>query len=164
MTAVISFAHYFPYALALVFVFATKRYAPSDKHRLRLLLEGAVSVFISRGIVVEAIRFFYHRPRPFVSDPAITALLFEQSYSFPSGHAAFFFALSTTAFLHNKTWGVWMYAASFVISAARVMAGVHYPTDIVAGAVAGVIVGWGVHYFFTKRHPASILPSEERRM
>ncbi|MSU56498.1 MAG: phosphatase PAP2 family protein [Candidatus Taylorbacteria bacterium] len=100
-------------------------------------------------------RLFVHRPRPFVADPNIHALISETSYSFPSGHAAFFFALSTTVYLYNKRWGVWFFVASAVIGLARVMAGVHYLTDIAGGAVLGVAVGWGVHKLFSKKHHPS---------
>ncbi len=160
---VVFVAHYIPYLLAAVFLLAVYRLAEGKKERLWFLFEGALAVFLSRAVVVEIIRFFFHRPRPYLEDPAIVALLNETSYSFPSGHAAFFFALSTTVFLHNKRWGVFFYIVSAFIGFARMMAGVHYLTDILGGAVLGFAIGWVVHTYFVKKHHHPSVPSLERR-
>lgn len=166
--AIVFFAQYFPYlllALFLVFAFRQKlnslsisplltpltppqRVAPlwqgSRGERIRLVAEGFCSALLARG-AVEALRLFIHRPRPFVADPSIVPLISEASFSFPSGHAAFFFALSTVIYLHNKRLGIWFYVTSAVIGVARVAAGVHYPTDILGGAVLGIAVGLAAH-------------------
>ena len=148
-TWIVFFAKYFPYFLAALFVaFAFSRFG-ARKTQFFLLAEGAISAFVSRG-AVEIIRLFVHRLRPFIADASIIPLSSETSYSFPSGHASFFFTLSTVVYFYNKRWGLWFYAASLLIGLARVMAGVHYPTDILGGAVLGVVVGWCVHRFFRK--------------
>ncbi|HCB35479.1 MAG: hypothetical protein A2W52_04510 [Candidatus Taylorbacteria bacterium RIFCSPHIGHO2_02_49_25] len=140
---IVVLAKYFPYLVAVLFaVFALTR-SQARKARILLFCEGTVAAFLSRG-VVEALRLFIHRPRPFVADPSIIPLISETSFSFPSGHAAFFFALSTVVFLHNKRWGVWFFIAAAVISIARVLAGVHYVTDILGGAALGVAIGWSI--------------------
>ena len=145
---IIFFATYFPYLVGLVFVVLAFR-QPFVQNRARFLLEGLLSAFVARGLV-ELIRIFIHRPRPFVADPSLVALISENSYSFPSGHAAFFFALSTVVYMYDKRAGVWFFLASAVLSIARIMAGVHYPTDILGGAVLGIIVGFGVHLLFKR--------------
>lgn len=151
---VIFFSEYFPYLVVVCFLYFAFRHRRTFFERCLLVAEGIGSALIARG-GVEIIRLFVHRPRPFVADPNIHALISETSYSFPSGHAAFFFALSTTVYLYNKRWGVWFFVASAVIGLARVMAGVHYLTDIAGGAVLGVAVGWGVHKLFSKKHHPS---------
>ena len=148
-TWIVFFAKYFPYLAAALFaMFAFSRFG-TRKTQFFLLAEGAISAFVSRG-AVEVIRLFVHRLRPFVADPSIVPLFSETSYSFPSGHAAFFFAISTVVYLYNKRWGVWFYLASAVIGLARVAAGVHYPTDILGGAVLGVVAAYGTHLFFAR--------------
>jgi undecaprenyl-diphosphatase len=75
-----------------------------------------------------------------------TPLVPETDFSFPSGHMTFFFALSMAIYMYNKKWGIWFMAASLIMGIARIIAGVHYPTDILGGAIIGIIVG----YFVTR--------------
>ena len=151
--AVVFFAQYFPYLVAALFLFfALSRVLP-QREEWTLLGEGLGSALLARFGFVPLIRAFVERPRPFVDNPAIVTLFNEASYSFPSGHAAFFFALSTVVFLYNKRWGFWFYAASVVIGLARIVAGVHYPTDVIGGAVLGVAVGFLAHRYFARETP-----------
>lgn len=91
--------------------------------------------------------FLPFRERPF-ADPA---LHFQLPYhvdfldhmihwsSFPSDHAALFFALATSVFFVSRGAGTLaLLHAFFVVSLTRVYMGMHYPTDIVAGAAIGV--------------------------
>ncbi len=141
---IVFFAAYLPYILVLVFFIFALRQASLQKDRLLLLAEGLGAGVIARG-VVELIRVFVERPRPFIDNPAIAALLNEASFSFPSGHAAFFFALATVVFLYNRRAGWWFFAASAFIGIARIAAGVHYPTDIAGGAALGILAGFLAH-------------------
>lgn len=157
-------AHYLSYLLLALFLLAVFRLYKGTRERLIFLFEAILAVFFSRAVFVELIRIFLHRPRPFAADPSIVPLLSESSYSFPSGHAAFFFALSTTVYLYNKKLGISFFIASICIGLGRVAAGVHYPTDILGGAVLGVVVGWGVHRYFKKHYrPSSPLLGKEGR-
>ena len=66
----------------------------------------------------------------------------EATSSFPSGHAAFYFALSTIIYFYNKKAGLLFLFASFLISISRVFVGIHWPFDIFAGAIVGIFSGW----------------------
>lgn len=112
--------------------------------QFEIVLLGGLAGVIARYGVDEIIRLFWHRPRPFSVLP-VHYLLTDTSWSFPSGHASFFFALSTVLYLYNKKWGTWFYAISAVIVIGRVVAGVHYPSDILGGAVVGVVTGYLVY-------------------
>lgn len=79
------------------------------------------------------------RQRPFVSVPDITLL--EQPldrYSFPSGHTmhATFFATLLPYYVPGLAWILWPFAG--LIAASRVALGLHYPTDVAAGAILGL--------------------------
>lgn len=61
--------------------------------------------------------------------------------SFPSDHAVMFFALATGIFLISKKAGILTYLyVFFVICFPRMYLGLHYPTDILVGAVIGIVI------------------------
>ena len=141
---------YLGYALVALFLFllfSEKKW----KARYYFFSLSALSVLLSRGIVVELIRFFYARPRPF-TELGFSPLISEAPYgSFPSGHASFFFALAMTVYLFLKMkdskenqsvvlrWSTVFFAGALLIGIGRIFAGVHWPSDIAGGAVIGVL-------------------------
>ena len=133
------------------FLFRKERYLKTIKV-ISLSLGAAV---FSRLIIVEIIRWLYFRPRPFVALQVHQLLEHSASSSFPSGHAAFFFALSAVIYLHNKKTGWAFFAASFLIVLARVFVGIHYPLDILAGALTGIFFGWLIYFFWCRRRESN---------
>lgn len=129
-------------ALFAAFLLWTKMYSLGEK--MRIFWVALIAVVISRLVITGLIRFFYERPRPFLVS-RVHQLIAENSHSFPSGHATFFFALATAVYFYNKRWGLWFFAASIVMGAARVMAGVHYPSDVLGGALIGIASGYIVY-------------------
>lgn len=103
-----------------------------------------MAIILARGIITEAIRFFYHSPRPFEA-LSFSALISESGSSFPSGHAAFFFALAMTVFYYGRRLGWWFFSFALVVGFARIFAGVHWPLDILGGAGVGILSGFLVH-------------------
>lgn len=139
---IVFLADYSSYLLVMLFVVFILL---NKNNKFKLVLKGIFSVFIARGVLTELIRHFYHRPRPF-SVMHVNQLVAESNWSFPSGHATFFFALSTIVYFHNKKWGMGFFFASLILTLSRVVAGVHYPLDIVGGAFIGVICGLIVNW------------------
>ncbi len=131
------FADYFGYFLILIVPILFLR-EKNGKKRIYFFSLTVLSLILSRGIITEIIRFFYYRPRPFVVLGFQPLVDHVQSGSFPSGHAAFFFAMALSVFYFNKLWGWRFLALATVISLARVFAGVHWPLDILAGAFIGL--------------------------
>lgn len=85
------------------------------------------------------------RPRPFVDLPEARLLLGRgSSFSLPSGHATnWFVALAVAGWFYPRSrWGLWPLAVA--VSYSRVYCGVHYPGDVLAGALLGWGVGRGV--------------------
>jgi len=67
--------------------------------------------------------------------------------SFPSDHAVLFFALATGIWLVNKKAGLFLYFYTIVcIALPRIFLGIHYPTDILAGALLGFTLGYSAKF------------------
>lgn len=146
---VIFFASYFEYFLVVIFLFLLFYSGYSKRKKYFFLFTVFLSPLLARFGVVSFVRYLFYRPRPFLT-LSVNQLISASTSSFPSGHAAFFFAMATAVFLLNKKWGVWFFIAGALISISRVIAGVHYLSDIVAGAVVGVTVAYVV-YFLSKK-------------
>lgn len=71
-------------------------------------------------------------------------------YSFPSGHATFLFALAWSMYSFDKKAGSIIFASAVIVGVARVLAGVHYWYDILAGFLVGGIVSYVV-LFLTRK-------------
>ena len=140
--SIVFLASYLAYALGALFLALLLFSSYPKREKWEMFLVTGAAALISRFGVVELIRFFYHRPRPFIALPDVHQLLANGSWSFPSGHAAFFFALSTAVYLYNKRWGIGFFVATILMTVSRVIAGVHYPSDILGGALIGALVAY----------------------
>lgn len=138
---IVFFANDLAYILVALFASLLFFSAYTRKKKLELFLVSGISSAIAGLALVPLIRFFYHHPRPF-DVLQVHKLLVETSWSFPSRHSAFFFALATAIYLYNKKWGSWFIVATVLMTAARVAAGVHYPSDIAGGAILGALVAY----------------------
>ena len=104
------------------------------------LLIGNVAVFLLKYLVAE--------PRPFLALPHVDLLVPENEiYSFPSGHTASSFAVATIIGLKYKlnlrgrNVGLIYPLMAFagVIGFSRIYIGVHYPLDVIFGAIVGIL-------------------------
>lgn len=120
------------------------------KKYCKIIVQAFISGIFARFIIVEIIRFIWDRARPFVSNPVNLLINHSPSSSFPSGHATFFFALSYLIYLYNKKIGLLFLIASFLISISRVFCGIHWPLDILAGALVGILSALIIKKIFEK--------------
>jgi membrane-associated phospholipid phosphatase len=68
-------------------------------------------------------------------------LMYKNSYhSFPSGHTGTAFAFFGVVFFANRRWGVWALLAAAAIAWSRIYLNVHHLSDIMAGAVIGLLI------------------------
>ena len=84
------------------------------------------------------------RVRPFVRFPELTVLTkIPGDASFPSGHTAASFAVAAAIYMAGyRKMGRFLYVFAALIGASRLYLGVHYPTDVIAGAIVGVLSAW----------------------
>lgn len=96
------------------------------------------SLVITAGITV-GLKYAVNRPRPFVTYPFIENAVHEKTPSFPSGHTSFAFSTATSLSLAIPKW--YVITPSFVwacsVAYSRMDLGVHYPSDVLAGATIG---------------------------
>ena len=104
-----------------------------------VILSQIISVVVNNGIVKNTIG----RSRPFHAIGGLNAVIDEpMDYSFPSGHTASSFA---SACILKKCLGVkagiLAYTYACLMGASRIYLGVHYLTDVICGAVSGIVCG-----------------------
>ena len=98
----------------------------------------------------EVLKSLVMQPRPFLSLPDVRLLVSPpSSYSFPSVNVTYAFAASSGASLTARrllgrlpVWGWGFLALAVAVSYSRVYVGVHYPGDVLGGAIIGTSIGW----------------------
>jgi undecaprenyl-diphosphatase len=121
--------------LVLVFLFA-------NGERLRAWRRAVLAAVLSAGValaIAKVISEIVDRARPFVVDPHGVHLFSGHAADpgFPSDHATGAFAVAMAIYLRNRTWGAVALVAAAVLSIGRVAIGVHFPSDVLAGALLG---------------------------
>lgn len=94
---------------------------------------------ITATVLSTALKYAVNRPRPFVTYPYIEKNTSGGSPSFPSGHTADAFSLATSLSIVYPKWCVIIpsYVWAGVVGYSRMDLGVHYPSDVFAGAILG---------------------------
>jgi undecaprenyl-diphosphatase len=90
------------------------------------------------------------RPRPFVAYDFPIIINPPMGYSFPSGHSSNSFIAATVIAMGNKKLALPAYIIAILIAFSRVYLCVHYPSDIIAGAVIGMGIGCATVRLFDK--------------
>lgn len=98
--------------------------------------------------VTNILKYTIDRDRPFITYPDITKKSKAGSPSFPSGHTSSAFATATSLSLIYSKWYVIVpsYGWAATVGYSRMHLGVHYPSDVLAGAVIGAGSAWLTHY------------------
>src|SRR4051794_18168356 len=125
-------------ALVLAFVFVGGRRGIQTR---RAVVAAGLSAGLALAVAAVVARVV-DRPRPFVAHPHAVHLFATHAADagFPSDHATAAFAIAVALMLRSRTWGAIALLAATVLAVTRVAMGIHYPTDVLAGAALGAIV------------------------
>lgn len=142
---VTEFSHYIPPMILALFFFLRIDW----KKTLAVAALAATTLALTDTLCSEVLKPLFNRPRPcnpelMVQGARCLAGL-KSSLSFPSAHATNIFALATLLALLYPAGGFFFFAFAGIIGLSRVYIGVHYPLDVVGGAIAGSVVASGVY-------------------
>jgi undecaprenyl-diphosphatase len=100
------------------------------------LLTNVVLAVLAAELAADVGKYFVHRHRPFEHQigPSV------RTHSFPSGHSATSFAAATVLAGYAPRYRVLFYTLACLIAFSRLYNGVHYPSDVVAGALLGAAI------------------------
>lgn len=114
------------------------------------LRRAAAAAGLSAGLglaIAQVVARLVDRPRPFVAHPAAVHLFSQHAADsgFPSDHTTAAFAIGVALVLRQRAWGIVVLVAAAVLAVGRVAIGVHYPSDVLAGAVLGTAAAALLH-------------------
>jgi undecaprenyl-diphosphatase len=115
---------------------------PAARSRNQRAVVVATLAILLANAIVKGFNLVYFRPRPFVTHPVVLLFYQPTDSSWPSNPAATVFAMASVIWLHNRKIGAISLMLSGLMVVARVIAGVHYPLDVVSGILIGVGAGW----------------------
>lgn len=112
----------------------------ADGGRGATFFSHALAVFALELPLYGLLKNLIRRPRPSDAGESLHAFIQPSDrFSFPSGHTAAAFVMASLVLIHYPAWMLPALVLAPAIGLSRVMLGVHYPTDILAGAVLGVL-------------------------
>lgn len=111
---------------------------------VNLFVKGIVILAVPAGIAIlisESISAIYIRQRPFVADSGVKLLVpHSADGGMPSHHIVFMVTLVVSIYFYDKRTATFLAILTLLTGIARVVAGIHYPSDIVVGAVIGASI------------------------
>jgi undecaprenyl-diphosphatase len=113
--------------------------------RMWVVVAVALAALVLSDLGTNLIKAVVQRTRPCHVIPDIHLLAgCTRSFSLPSNHASNMFALATVGWLGFRRWRWPLVLLAVGVAYSRVYLGVHYPADVLVGALWGGALGWGL--------------------
>lgn len=116
------------------------------QHDTAAMVNGLATIagYAVNTVVTFGLKYAVNRPRPYTTYPDLDPYQKYDDQSFPSGHASFAFCSATALSLCYPRWYIVVpaYAWASAVSYSRLHLGVHYPSDVLAGAIVGSGSAW----------------------
>ncbi|MBS0451467.1 MAG: phosphatase PAP2 family protein [Proteobacteria bacterium] len=139
---------------AMVLLLAVLALAQPERHR-RVLWSALLSL-LAAWVVVSLFRNWLPMPRPEALDLGHQWLEHGVRGSFPSMHSTGAFAVAFSLCLQRRDrWALLFLLAAGAVAWSRVYLGLHFPTDVFAGALLGGLIALGVQRLFFRRSPGA---------
>ncbi len=123
-------------SLILIALWFEGRDQAERERNQRAVLRAVIALFVA-NIVLKLCNLVYFRPRPFVGHEVNLLFYKPTDSSFPSNPATVGFSLATAIWLHNRWLGALFFVLATLFGLSRIYCGVHYPLDVIAGALLG---------------------------
>ena len=95
------------------------------------------------NLFIQLVNNHLDRARPFVTLEDVNVLFYRPTDpSFPSNAAAFAFAMAAGVWIMNRRMGLLIGLGALLFSGARVYAGMHFPLDVLGGALTGILMAY----------------------
>lgn len=131
--------------VALIFLFTKKH-----KKTGIIILAGLLAGLVIGNLFLKNI---FARLRPFeVVDGVKLLIPAPTDFSFPSGHTLSSFIAATILYKRYKKVGMWAILLAVLIAFSRLYLYVHFPSDVLFGALLGIFIGIGTNKIFTKNN------------
>lgn len=140
-------AEYLPILIAILFVYLLFKEGDYRK-RMYFATLAVLAIIISFGLVSPIFRYFYENPRPFMVLDIVPLIDEAPSNSFPSNHVMIFFPLALVIYYMNKKLGWYAIGGITLMGIARIISGVHWPADILAGLIFATVSFYLAKYLF----------------
>ena len=134
------FAVYFIYIVIISALLFSFFYRKSWRQLFLVCFSGGIAWLLTKFVA----KILFHTMRPFVIFPQVQSLFAETGYAFPSGHTTVAVAIAFALYFINKKVGYVFMFFALLIGLTRIIAGVHFPIDILGGFVLGALVAYFV--------------------
>jgi undecaprenyl-diphosphatase len=129
-------AQYLLFVIGLIAVAVTLLSERTERNKLIIL--AALSILIAFGMASLA-GILYYDPRPFVVEHISPLIPHIPDNGFPSDHTLYGMVTAATVFIYRRKTGIILGILAVLAGAARVIAGVHHPIDIIGGAAMAIV-------------------------